>query len=165
LSVRRFGAAHPQKPPVSGKQLEGPMRDIISNLDFKRGISPAAAVTDNTAYVSQIVNRQGYDSVAFLLLMGAIADADVSFTVLVEHGDAANLSDAAAVSDDMLNGTEALATPLFSSDDKVFKLGYVGGKQYVRVTITPANNAGNIFAAGAWILGNANQRPTANPPA
>lgn len=141
------------------------MRDIISHLDFKRGISPAAAVTDNTAFTSQIVNRLGFESVAFLLIMGAIADADVTFTTLVEHGDAANLSDATAVPDDMLNGTEALATPLFGSDDKVFKIGYVGGKQYVRVTVTPANNSGNIFAAGAWILGHANLRPTANPPA
>lgn len=141
------------------------MRDIISHIDAKRGISPAAAVTDNTAFVSQIVDRLGFDSVAFLLLMGAIADVDVTFTVLVEHGEESNLSDAAAVPDDMLNGTEALATPLFGSDDKVFKIGYVGDKRYVRVTLTPAANTGNIFAAGAWILGHANLRPTANPPA
>jgi hypothetical protein len=145
--------------------MEGPVRDIISHLDFKRGISPAAAVTDNTPFVSQIVNLLGYDGAAFLLILGAVADADATFTLLMEHGDAANLSDATAVPDDMLNGTELLATPLFSSDDKVFKLGYVGGKQYARVTLTPAANTGNIFAAGAWILGCPNQLPTANPPA
>lgn len=141
------------------------MRDIISHLEFKRGISPAAAVTDNTAYVSQIVDRLGYESVAFALIMGAIADADATFTTLMEHGEVANLSDAAAVPDDMLNGTEVLATPLFGSDDKVFKLGYTGGKRYVRVTLTPAANSGNIFAAGLWILGRANLSPTPNPPA
>jgi hypothetical protein len=141
------------------------MRDIISHIDLKRGVSPAAAVTDNTPIVSQIVDRLGYESVAFLLLLGAIADTDATFTVLMEHGDAANLSDATAVPDDMLNGTEALATPLFSSDDKVFKLGYVGGKRYVRVTLTPAANSGNLFAAGTWLLGSANLRPTPNPPA
>lgn len=141
------------------------MRDIISHLDFKRGISPAAAVTDNTAFVSQILDRIGYESAAFVLLMGAIADTDATFTVLMEHGDAADLSDAVAVADDMLNGTETLATPLFSSDDKVFKLGYVGGKRYVRVTVTPAGNSGNVFAAGAWVLGRPNLGPTPNPPA
>ncbi|RWQ56560.1 MAG: hypothetical protein EOS82_03440 [Mesorhizobium sp.] len=141
------------------------MRDIISHIDPKRGISPAAAVADNTPIVSQINNRLGAESVAFLLLMGAIADVDATFTFLMEHGDAANLSDAVAVPDDMLNGTELLATPLFSSDDKVFKIGYTGGKQYQRVTLTPAANTGNIFAAGVWINGKLNLSPAANPPA
>jgi hypothetical protein len=141
------------------------MRDLISRIDLKRGISPAAAVADNTAFVSQILDRRGYDSAAFALIMGAIADADATFTVLMEHGEESDLSDAAAVPDDMLNGTEALATPLFSSEDKVFKLGYVGGKRYVRVTITPAANTGNIFLAGLWILGNPGIGPAANPPA
>lgn len=31
-------------------------RDLLNNLDGKRGISPAAAVTDNTPFVSQIMN-------------------------------------------------------------------------------------------------------------
>ncbi|GAA2888063.1 hypothetical protein GGQ99_004788 [Aminobacter niigataensis] len=141
------------------------MRDIISHIDPKRGISPAAAVTDNTAFVSQINNRLGVEAVAFLLLMGSIADADVTFTFLMEHGDAANMSDATAVPDDMLNGTELLATPLFSSDDKVFKIGYTGGKQYQRVTLTPVANTGNIFVAGAWLNSRLNLGPAANPPA
>lgn len=142
------------------------MRDLLNRIDLKRGISPAAATTDNTPFVSQILDRRGYESVVFALLMGAIASGVATFTVLMEHGDASNLSDAAAVPDDMLNGTEALATPLFSSDDKVFKLGYTGSKRYVRVTITPAGNVtSNIFLAGVWILGSTNLRPTANPPA
>lgn len=140
------------------------MRDIISHLQFKRGLSPVAATTDNTAYVSQILNRLGYESAAFVLLTGSLADVDATFTVLVEHGDVSNLSDAAAVPDDMLNGTELLAAPLFSGDDKVFKIGYVGAKQYVRVTVTPAANTGNVFLAGVWVLGHANNMPTPNPP-
>ena len=43
----------------------------------------------------------------FLILTGALADADATFTTLVEHGDAADLSDAAAVPDTQLTGTEA----------------------------------------------------------
>lgn len=141
------------------------MRDLLNSIDLKRGISPAAATTDNTALVSQILDRRGAESAVFALLTGSLADADATFTVLMEHGDASNLSDATAVPDDMLNGTEALAAPLFSGDDKVFKLGYVGGKRYVRVTVTPAANSGNVFLAGLWILGALNNRPSSNPPA
>lgn len=141
-------------------------KDLHNNIYPKRGMSPVAATTDNTAYVSQIVDTAGFESVEWITLIGANTDADATFTTLVEDGDAANLSDAAAVADTFLLGTEALAGFQFDDDNEVRKIGYIGGKRYVRVTITPANNAaGNIFLAGVWILGNARSVPTANPPA
>lgn len=139
--------------------------DLHNNIAPKRGISPAAAVTDNTAIVSQIVDTRGFGSVEFLLLTGSLADVDATFTVLVEDGDAANLSDAAAVADAELLGTEVLAAPLFSDDDKVFKIGYIGNKRYVRVTVTPGANTGNVFVSGVWVLGHPILAATANPPA
>lgn len=102
---------------------------------------------------------------AALILTGSLADADATFTTLVEHGDAANLSDAAAVPDDQLLGLETQASFLFSDDDKVFKIGLRTSKRYARVTITPAANAGNAFIAGVWILGHPRNAPTPNPPA
>lgn len=141
-------------------------RDLHNVIDVKRGLSPVAAGTDNTAYVSQIVDTAGYESVEFIINNGADTDADATFTVLFEDGDAANLSDNAAVADTFLVGTEADASFDFSDDNKVFKIGYSGGKRYCRVTITPANNAaGNIFISGVWLLGNPRHAPTANPPA
>lgn len=142
------------------------MRDLHNNIDVKRGISPAAAGTDNTPYVSQIVDRQGFDSVEFLILIGANTDANATFTVLFEDGDAANLSDHAAVDDAYLLGTEALASFDYSDDSECRKIGYIGPKRYCRVTITPAgNDIGNIYMAGIWLLGHPQSAPTANPPA
>lgn len=141
------------------------MRDLHHSIAPKRGISPAAAVTDTTAIVSQINDSNGYQSTEFLLLTGSLADTDATFTVLVEDGDASNLSDAAAVDDKYLLGTEALATPLFSSDNKVFMIGYIGPKRYQRVTITPAANTGDVYVAGVWVNGHPRHAPTANPPA
>lgn len=129
------------------------MKDLHNTLKFSRGISPAAATTDNTAYVSQILDTANFDANEFVWLAGSIADADVTFTVLVEHGDVSNLSDAAAVADEDLLGTEAASAPLFGSDNQVGKIGYKGTKRYVRVTITPAANSGNIFLAGVWVQG------------
>ena len=139
------------------------MRDLMNSIAPKRAISPAAAVADNTPIVSQIIDVLGYGSLTFLILTGALADA--TFTVLVEHGNAANLSDAAAVPDADLLGTEALASFTFADDDKVFKIGYVGIKRYVRLTVTLANNAGNAFVSAVALLGHPAMFPTANPPA
>lgn len=140
--------------------------DLHNNIYPKRGLSPVAATTDNTAYVSQIVDTRGFGSVEWLTLIGANTDADATFTTLVEDGDASNLSDAAAVADAELLGTEALAGFAFDDDNEIRKIGYIGNKRYVRVTITPANNAaGNVFIAGCWVLGHPTLAATANPPA
>lgn len=141
------------------------MRDLHNNIHVKRGLSPVAAGTDNTAYVSEIVDLLGFGSVEFILLIGANTDADATFAVLFEDGDQANLSDYAAVDDKYLLGTEAQAGFQFDDDNEVRKIGYVGPKRYCRVTVTPSgNNSGNIYMAGAWILGHPASAPTLNPP-
>jgi hypothetical protein len=140
------------------------MRDFASTIHPVRAISPAAAVADNTALVSQVIDRSGYEGLVFVIATGALADADATFAVLVEHGDAANLSDAAAVPDAFLTGTEAEAGFTFAADDKTRKIGYVGSKRYVRLTITPANNSGNAFVAAVALLCGGRFLPAANPP-
>lgn len=139
------------------------MRDIHNHIHPVRAISPVS-VADNTAQVSQIIDRQGYNALEFVILTGSLADADATFGVLVEHGDAANLSDAAAVADSDLLGTEALAAFTFADDDKTRKIGYRGSKRYVRLTVTPSANASAALLAAVAILGYAEVAPTANPP-
>lgn len=134
------------------------MRDLYNHLSIQRAISPQS-VADNTALVSQIIDRQGYDSLLFAIGTGSIADADVTFTVLVEDGDAANLSDAAAVADDELLGTEAAAAFQFDDDNETRKIGYRGNKRYVRLTITPANNASAALVTALAVLGHASNEP------
>jgi len=140
------------------------MRDLINNIDLKRAISPAAAVADNTPIVSQILDRIGVEAVALAIILGDMADADATFAVTLVHGDAPDLSDAAAVPADQMNGSLALAGFNFANDNAIRKLGYLGGKRYVRATITPSNNTGNVYVSAVWILGKLNMRPTGNPP-
>jgi len=108
----------------------------------------AGQVTDNTPFVSPILDRLGYEEVTFFLMTGTIADADVTFTVLLEHGDAANFSDAAAVPDGEMvsqasGAPETDAAFNFGDDNEVRKLGYksTAPKRYLRLTVTPAANA------------------------
>lgn len=141
------------------------MRDNISNMQLRRAIAPVVGAADNTASVSQIIDRQGYDSAAFLIALGAIADADATFTVLVEHGDNAALSDAAAVPDaELLSQTpgavpEVAAGFTFASDNEVRKIGYLGIRRYLRLTITPANNTGTWAHSAVAMLGNPEHAP------
>ncbi|ARQ01890.1 hypothetical protein [Pseudorhodoplanes sinuspersici] len=143
------------------------MKDLMNSIHCVPLIVPVAARTDNTAIVSAIIDRKGYESLALVIVTGTNTDANATFSVLVEDGNASNLSDNAAVPDSELNGTEALAGFTAADDDnKCRKIGYVGNKRYVRVTVTPSgNDSGNIFLAGVAILGNPDIWPTANPPA
>lgn len=140
------------------------MEDLHNNIHVKRVISPVSEA-GTTALVGQIIDRQGFDSLEYVIATGSIADVDATFTVLLEEGDSATLTDAAAVADANLLGTEALASFIFSDDDKVFKLGYKGFKRYTRLTITPAANASAALISAVAILGDPSNAPTANPPA
>lgn len=140
------------------------MRDEFNCINPVKLFAPAAAVTDNTALVSSWIDRRGFEAVTCVLQAGSLADADATFATTIEHADASDQADAEAVPAAQLLGTTALASFTFADDNKVKKLGYVGNKRYVRVTITPSGNTGNAFFAGTVLLGEPAIAPTANPP-
>ena len=139
------------------------MRDFFNSMNPIRVISPVS-VADNTAEVGQIIDRQGFDGLTYVIATGSLADVDATFTVLLEEGNDSGLSDAAAVADADLLGTEALASFTFTHDDETRKLGYVGDKRYTRLTITPAANASAALLSAVAILGWPSVAATANPP-
>lgn len=138
------------------------MRDLMNRVHVKPAFNPKAAVTDNTAQISTTCDVKGFGSCMLAIITGANADADVTYTVLIE--DSADDSAYAAVDDAYLNGTEVLAGFQFDDDNEVRKIGYTGNKRYVRATVTPANNTGNVFLAGVWVCGHPSRQPTLNPP-
>ena len=139
------------------------MKDLMNNVHVARVLSPVS-VADTTAQVGQIIDKKGFESLTYLIATGSIADADATFTVLLEEGDAADLSDAAAVADADLLGTEALAAFQFDDDNEVRKLGYIGSKRYTRLTITPVGNASAALLSAVAVLGHPQIAPTANRP-
>ena len=139
--------------------------DLFNNIHPIRALSPVAAATSNAAIVSQIIDTANFDSLTFLISIGANTDTDALFAVLIEDGENSGLSDAAAVDDKFLLGTEALAGFRFDDDNETRKIGYIGSKRYVRLTITPSlNDAGNIFVSATAVLGHPRNVPTPNPP-
>jgi hypothetical protein len=141
-------------------------RDLHNNVHTVSLFAPIAAQTNSdTARVSAIIDTRGFNSLELVLINGTNTDANATFTVLVEDGDNSALSDAVAVDDAFLLGTEALAAFTFVDDGETRKIGYIGIKRYVRVTVTPTgNNAGDWFMAGVALLGHPRVAPTANPP-
>ncbi len=135
------------------------MRDLYNHIEVRRALSPVS-VADDTAQVSQIIDRQGFDSLTFLIATGSLGDANATFAVLVEDGNNSALSDNAAVADAQLLGTEALAGFQFDDDNETRKIGYVGDKRYVRLTITPSGNGSAALLAAVAVLGHAANQPT-----
>jgi hypothetical protein len=134
--------------------------EMHNNIKVSRGISPVAAGTDNTPYVSQILDTANFNNNELAIAIGANTDADATFTVLIEESDAANMAGQNAVADADLLGTEAEASFDFSDDNETRKIGYIGMKRYIRATITPANNAaGNIYIAALWLQSGARKSP------
>jgi hypothetical protein len=140
------------------------MRDFINRIQVKKAITPVV-VTDNTAQVSSIIDRLGYESAAFIIALGTLSDADTTAVVLLEEGDNSALSDAAAVADaDMISQSTSTTPELaagfqFDDDTEVRKIGYIGTKRYLRLTVTPSANTGNIPIAAVALLANATMQP------
>lgn len=138
------------------------MRDQMDRLHFQAAFAPKAAVTDNTAQVSSTCDCLGYEAVTLAMITGTLTDADATFTGLLEESDDNSTFTTVAAAD--MVGTVALANFQFDDDIEPRKIGYVGRKRYVRYTVTPANNTGNLFLGGVWVLGYPNRQPTPNPP-
>ena len=143
------------------------MKDSASDMQVKLGLAPQVVATSDTAIVSAIIDRQGYDSLTWVYALGTLSDTNATFAVELSHGDAVDsesaptsITDGAAVPDEMMvsqtEGTapETAAAFTFADDSEVRKIGYVGDKRYTMLTITPSGNTGNVPIAILALLGN-----------
>jgi hypothetical protein len=127
-------------------------------------IAPVA-VTDNTPLVSPWLDRDSFEALTFGILTGNLIDADATFAVLLEEADAADKSDAAPVADlNMISQTDGMAPEAaaafnFGNDGISRRLGYIGNKAFVRITVTPSGNTGSALIAVFADVSHAHQRP------
>jgi hypothetical protein len=123
------------------------LRDLHNNHLFSEAISPAAAVTNNTPFVSNVVDTLHWNGLEFVAHFGAIGNG--TFTALVEDSPD-NVTFTTVPAAELLGAV----TPFVPILNETWKIGYVGVNRYVRVTITPVGNTGNIFLSAAWVQGN-----------
>ena len=129
--------------------------DIKTSMLFP----PDAEAADNVAVVSAIIDTANFTSCTLVGLTGTMEDAAATWAILVEDGDDASLSDNAAVADVFLVGTEAGVALDQADDDTWFKIGYIGPKRYVRMTVTPSDNGTAWALGGVALLGGSRKPP------
>lgn len=132
--------------------------DLHYDVKRSRALAPQVA-TDNTPLVSEILDTANFADNELLIQLGTIADADMTAVVLLEEGNESDLSDNSAVADEDMLGTEAEAGFNYGDDNETRKLGYIGAKRYIRATITPSNNTGNLPISATWEQGGAHKSP------
>jgi len=131
-------------------------KDLFNNVNQKIALKVQLVSTDTTT-AGEILDRQGYETLTLFPISGILTDG--TYNWLVEDGDDSGLSDAAAVSDDFLLGTEAGLAMALTDDDKVGKIGYVGVKRFVRISVvSTATTTGGTVGAIA-LLGFARHAP------
>jgi hypothetical protein len=116
------------------------LRDLYSNLKVIG--STILAGTDNTAIASPIVDTKAYEKVLFVVQAGTLADADATFAAAMAEDDASNMGTSNAVADEDMIGLEADVSFQFDDDGFEGKIGYIGNKRYVQLTVTPSGNTG-----------------------
>ena len=137
--------------------------NTYSSSIIKTAIAPLTG-TDNTAFVSAIIDTAGYGYLEFDILTGILADADATATVLVEGGDDSGLSDNTAVADADMENTEVLAAFDFSDDSQVRKIAVKNlVYRYYRLTVTPASNTGSFPLAAVARLAGSNYEGITQP--
>lgn len=143
------------------------MRDMGASIQVKQVIASISGAGDDVAIVGAIIDRLGFDSLLFIINTGVLADANATFAVLLEEGDASDLSGGNAVADADLIPQDATSATVpetqagfqFDDDGEVRKIGYRGSKRYVRMTITPTGNTGAWPIGVVALLGHAEQKP------
>jgi len=129
------------------------MRDMHNSIDAERVIAPVAKTTI-AATVGKIIDLKGYEGCEFIVSYGSITATDATLTPIVKDGDATG--SLASVADTYLVGTEAGAgiaagTPRTSNSNKnvTKRIGYIGTKRYVNVSIASTVTAATIISVTA----------------
>ena len=131
-------------------------RDLKSSVSVASAFD-SATISSDTTTTGNIIDSQGFESLTFSILPGTITDG--AYTVIIEDGEEANLSDAAVVSSELIIGSLPAFDNTESNTAKAF--GTVGKKRFSRISIvSTGTSSGGVFSATV-VKGHAAQRPTA----
>lgn len=129
--------------------------DSKNNVSNLNGLTPATIAT-NTTTPGEIIDTKGFESLSFLNRASNYTDG--TYTPLIEDGEDSGLSDAAAVTDTFLIGTEASAA---LSASGVSKIGYIGKKRYVRLSYVSTSTTTGATLDSVAVLGDPIKAPVA----
>lgn len=133
----------------------------MASVDLKNDIKSLnalniQAITTNATTAGVEIDTQGFDSVTFEILTGARTDGTV--TPLIQESDTSG-SYSGSVADDDLIGTEADAALSAAQSRSI--IGYVGKKQFVKLSLVSTSVTSGLTAGASAILGAAKHNPVA----
>lgn len=112
--------------------------DMRNNAEY--GVALSDTLSSTAASAGDWMDMQGWDALTFSVSTGTVTDAGTAsgFSFEVQESDTTDASDAEAVADADLIGTEAALTVTDDTADDAFigTIGYRGGKRYVRIVAT-----------------------------
>lgn len=122
--------------------------DLNSYIKVSRGLSPAAIITGNGTSTTQIIDRQGFDSLCFVFAAGAVTDGTWTVTIF-EDSDPAMATETAVAAADLIGLASGASTFTIATGqaNTVKKVGYKGSKRYLRAKAVQAGATTGGFLA------------------
>lgn len=128
------------------------MRSIEPNIGVVQVIAPAV---QSATVTGSAFDLQGFESACLVVNTGAIAGSG-DFSIKLQESDTTDTEDFEDVAAEHLTGT----VPATLEAASIYKLGYIGVRQYVRPVLT--KNSGTSIALGAVLVkGDAHVVPVA----
>lgn len=121
-------------------------RDLHNNVSGAIALA-VQNITTNTTTAGAIIDSLGFESLEFFITSGTITDG--AYALLLQESDDSGMAGATTVSAENTLGS---VTGFVAADDNVVKrVGYIGKKRYVRLSIvsTGVTTGGTNFTATA----------------
>ncbi len=106
-------------------------------------------ISSATTTAGEIIDTLNFNICEFIVQTGTITTG-TSYTVTLEEGDDSGLSDAAAVSAEETLGS---AVFIITDDDTTKRIGYIGKKRYVRMSIVSVGTVSGVMGAAVLLAG------------
>lgn len=128
-------------------------------------------ISSDTTTNGEIIDLQDFGSCMLAFITGTVTDGD--YTLLLHEGDESNLSDASAVADADLYALDASGNVVASGqelagsttdntdDDQVSRLGYLGTKRYIRLSIVSTNTSSGAVLGAVAVKSDPRSMPVA----
>jgi hypothetical protein len=135
------------------------MKDTYNHTGVRLGAYKAFAAADSTtAYTGSAIDTSGFNSVMFSVSANYSAVDAATYDLSITHSD--DGSTYTAATGDFIVGPSAA----LSGSANVQKIGYIGGRKYVKLVVTPsaaATSTNVITVVGHAILSNPALMPVA----
>lgn len=125
-------------------------KDITNKLAQCLALSPVSVTASTT---SSLIDTKGFEALDVQFVIGAMTgvSAAKTFTLSLEESDTTAAADFTAVAAaNTVDNAASILIDDIDEDDKVYNMGYIGTKRYVRAKITVA---GAITANISSIVG------------